>query len=64
MKVLLDEKSVIGWFFVCFAMRINLLFVCLKISISESSVFMFVEYNLIKNIKIFILAFTFIVVFI
>ena len=31
-------------------MRINLLFVCLKTPISESSVLMFVEHNLIKNI--------------
>ena len=43
-------------------MRINLLFVCLKTPISESSVLMFVEHNLIKNIKIFTLAFTLTVV--
>ena len=49
---------------VCFAMRINLLFVCLKTPISESSVLMFVEHNLIKNIKIFTLAFTLTVVLI
>lgn len=45
-------------------MRINLLFVCLKTPISESSVLMFVEHNLIKNIKIFTLAFTLTVVLI
>ncbi|EFD0542798.1 histidine kinase, partial [Escherichia coli] len=37
---------------------------CLKTPISESSVLMFVEHNLIKNIKIFTLAFTLTVVLI
>ncbi|MXH09514.1 hypothetical protein GRW41_16010 [Escherichia coli] len=60
----MDEKSATGWPPVCFAMRINLLFVCLKTPISESSVLMFVEHNLIKNIKIFTLAFTLTVVLI